>query len=266
MEFLCFHIWRIIKQLCLHIDLIFALSLIYLFCANGVVNKNGHVIDDVVLYHTHICCLEFTCEGTYAYSSTPTKHELTKGALESYFRMCTNECFAPHTSTTHDLSVRAHLHLDKVTCFYLRNHANMFEHWLIFECYFAFVVNFTGFTEGEGSLMSHQAIPIKDDHMVNTKYKPIYLPHLHDDRELSFWMTLFEVGEMMQPNLRSSPHHVHDQQYTHQPITQRWIFSFMYAYEYLSWMENYFVIHHVSMLWSHRQVRREGWMPWRLGD
>jgi hypothetical protein len=60
----------------------------------------------------------------------------------------------------------------------------MFEHWLIFECYFAFVVNFIGFTDGEGSLMSHQAIPIKDDHMVNTKYKPIYPPHLHDDGEL----------------------------------------------------------------------------------
>jgi hypothetical protein len=35
----------------LHIDLAHSLCLIYLCRANGVVNKNGHVIDDVLLFH-----------------------------------------------------------------------------------------------------------------------------------------------------------------------------------------------------------------------
>ena len=48
-----------VETTCLHIDLAFALSLIYLCCANGVVNKNGHVMDDVLLYHAHIFCLVF---------------------------------------------------------------------------------------------------------------------------------------------------------------------------------------------------------------
>ena len=37
----------------LHIDLAYALCLIYLCCANGVVNMNGHVMNDVLLYHAH---------------------------------------------------------------------------------------------------------------------------------------------------------------------------------------------------------------------
>jgi hypothetical protein len=43
----------------LHIDLAYAFSLIYMCCANCVVNKNEHVFDDVLLYHTHIFCLVF---------------------------------------------------------------------------------------------------------------------------------------------------------------------------------------------------------------
>ena len=34
-----------------YIDLAFAYTWIYLCCANGVVNKEGHVIDDVLRYH-----------------------------------------------------------------------------------------------------------------------------------------------------------------------------------------------------------------------
>ena len=37
---------------CLHIDLAYALYLIYVCCANGVMNKNGHVMNDMRLYHT----------------------------------------------------------------------------------------------------------------------------------------------------------------------------------------------------------------------
>ena len=36
---------------CLHIDLAYALFLIYLCYANGVVNNKGHVIYDVLLDH-----------------------------------------------------------------------------------------------------------------------------------------------------------------------------------------------------------------------
>ena len=38
---------------CLHIDLAFALPPIYLCCANGVMIKIGHVMDDVLHYHAH---------------------------------------------------------------------------------------------------------------------------------------------------------------------------------------------------------------------
>ena len=38
----------------LHIDLAHALFLINLCYANGVVNMNGHVVDDMLLYHAHI--------------------------------------------------------------------------------------------------------------------------------------------------------------------------------------------------------------------
>jgi hypothetical protein len=48
-------------------------------CANGVVNKNGHAIDDVFLYYTdkHFAWY-FLCEGTYKYMLTPIEHELLK--------------------------------------------------------------------------------------------------------------------------------------------------------------------------------------------
>ena len=53
-----------VENKCLHIDLAYALQLIYLCCANGVVNKEGHVIDDVLRYHAHthillgLCCVK----------------------------------------------------------------------------------------------------------------------------------------------------------------------------------------------------------------
>lgn len=50
---------------CFHIDLAYALSLIYLCCANGVVNKNGHVIVDMLLCHTQTYfAWSLLCEGT----------------------------------------------------------------------------------------------------------------------------------------------------------------------------------------------------------
>ena len=39
----------------MHIDLAFVLHAICLCCANGVINKFGHIVNDVLLYHTHTC-------------------------------------------------------------------------------------------------------------------------------------------------------------------------------------------------------------------
>nr|XP_051183872.1 uncharacterized protein LOC127297585 [Lolium perenne] len=94
----------------LHIDLAYAFLLIYLCCANGVVNMNGHVIHDMLLYHARTYfAWSLLCEGT------------------SDLWMSVNEWVQPHTSTTQDLSMRAHRYLAKVTSFYLRSLAKPFE-------------------------------------------------------------------------------------------------------------------------------------------
>jgi hypothetical protein len=114
---------------CMHIDLAYALYLIYLCCANGVVNKNGHVMDDMLLYHA---------QKYFAWS-------LVYEGTNAYLRMSLHEWLKPHTSNAQDITRRAHRHLAKVNPFYYTNHAIMFEHWLLFECCFAFVVSFVGF-------------------------------------------------------------------------------------------------------------------------
>jgi hypothetical protein len=92
----------------LHIDLAHALFLINLCCANGVVNMNGHVVDDMLLYHAHIYfAWSLLCEGT------------------SDLWMSVNEWVQPHTSTTQDLSMRAHRHYAKVTSLYLGHIATL---------------------------------------------------------------------------------------------------------------------------------------------
>jgi hypothetical protein len=74
----------------LDIDLAYELFLTFLCCANGVVNKNGHVIHDVLHYHTQkYFAWSFFCEG---------KSELW---------ISSNEWFRPHISTARDLSMRA---------------------------------------------------------------------------------------------------------------------------------------------------------------
>jgi hypothetical protein len=49
--------------------------------------------------------------------------------------------------------------------------------------------------EGEGTLKSCQTDLGKNDHMVNSKYKRLHLPPLHDDVELTSRTALFEAGE-----------------------------------------------------------------------
>ena len=100
-----------------------------------------------------------------------------KRALESYFHKCINERFEPNMAATHDLSMRAHRHLAKVTSFYLRSLAKPVEHWLLFECCSAFLVLLIGFMTSEGTFESC-----------------IYLLPLHVDDELSSWTTLFQAG------------------------------------------------------------------------
>src|SRR4051812_22557823 len=103
-----------------YIDLAYALHLIYLCCANGVVKKEGNFIHDVLRYHAHTYFAWFLlCVGTYGQPSSSMEHELMKRALKSYLRKCINEWFTPHTSTTHDFSMRVHPHVTKVASIYL---------------------------------------------------------------------------------------------------------------------------------------------------
>ena len=82
----------------------------------------------------------------------------------------------------------------KVNSFYLRNHAIMFKNWLLFECCFAFVVSFVGFIEGEGTFKSCQVILLKDDGVVNPKFKDVSLPPLQGDERIESRTTRFEGG------------------------------------------------------------------------
>jgi len=94
-----------------------------------------------------------------------------------YLWMSFNEWFQPQTSMEQDLSRRAHRHLAKVTSFYLRSLAKHVEHWLLFECCFAFLVLLTGFMTSEETFKSCSL-----------------LPHLNVHEELSSRTTLFQVG------------------------------------------------------------------------
>ena len=162
-----------VENNCLHIDLAYALFLIYLCCANGVVNKNGHVTHDMRLYHAQkYFAWSLLCEGTNAYMSPYMEHCLRMSFDELLLhRLCA-----------------------KVTSFYLGTHTMIFEHWLLFECCFAFVVSFIGFIEGEETFKSCQVNLLKNNYMVNPTFKIVRLPPLHDDDELSSRTTLFEGG------------------------------------------------------------------------
>ena len=108
---------------------------------------------------------------------------MTKRALESYLHKCIHEWFKPQTSTTHDLSMRAHRHFAKVTSFYLGSHAIIFEHWLLFEYFFVSLVLLIGFMRSKGTFKSCQTIG-----------KGVHLLPLHVDDVLSSRTTLFQEG------------------------------------------------------------------------
>ena len=122
---------------------------------------NGHVVDDMLLYHAHI------------YFSWSLLYEGTNANLW----MSSNEWFRPHTSTTQDLSMRAHRHYAKVTSFYLRSLAKPVEHWLCFECCLAFLVLLIGLLTSEATFK-----------------RWCHLPPLHIHEDLSSRTTLFQVG------------------------------------------------------------------------
>ena len=157
-----------VEKNCLHIDLAYALFLIYLCCANGVVNKNGHVTIDMLLYHAQkYFAWSLLCEGTNAYVSPYMEH-------------CLRTSF-------HDLLL--HRLCAKVTSFYLQTHTMIFEHWLLFECCFAFVVSFIGFIEGEETFKSCQVhLPKKDDVETPSPSIAIYL--------LYMMMTVYRRGRL----------------------------------------------------------------------
>jgi hypothetical protein len=87
-----------VQTIFLHIDLAYAFPLLYLCYANCVVNKNGHVLNDMLPYHGQTSfAWSLLCEGTHGY----------------YWWMSTREWFQSNTSTA-----RAHQQLCKVTSFY----------------------------------------------------------------------------------------------------------------------------------------------------
>ena len=81
---------------CLHIDLTYAFTFIYVCCANGVITKNGHVLHDMLLYFAHTW---------FAWSLM----------CRSYLWMSLHELLQPRIPMTEDLARRAHRHLAKVT-------------------------------------------------------------------------------------------------------------------------------------------------------
>ena len=137
-------------------------------------NKNGHVTDDVLLYHAHTyVAWSLLCEGTIAYSSTSTEHELTN---ESFNELLGHRCFT------------------KVNSIYLNNHAMIFEHWLLFECCFAFIVSFLGFIEGEVTIKSCHILDFKIDYMANHELKFEHLPPPQEHGAQESRTTLFQAG------------------------------------------------------------------------
>ena len=102
---------------CLHIDLGYAIYFPYLCCANGAMNKNGHVMNDVLLYHAHT---------SFVWSLV----------CRFYLWMRRHEWLQTHISMTEDLTRQPHRHLAKVTSLYLDTHAMSFKNWLLFECCF----------------------------------------------------------------------------------------------------------------------------------
>ena len=105
----------------LHIDHAYELYYLYLCCANGVMNKNGHVMNDMVLYHAHTF---------FAWSLL----------CRYYLWMRWHEWLQLHIALTEDLASRPHRHLTKVPSLYLDTHAMSFKNWLLFECCFVFLV------------------------------------------------------------------------------------------------------------------------------
>src|SRR3954465_962219 len=161
----------------MHIDHAYASRLLYLSCANRVVNKNGHATLDMLLYHARkYFAWSLLCEGTSAYMSTSTNHMLTRRTEESYLWLHFFELYLQA----------------KVTSFYLRTHAIMFMNWLRFECCFAFVVSFVGFIEGEGTFKCCQVNLPEGDYMVNPRIKDVLRPLLLCDEHGESRTTLFE--------------------------------------------------------------------------
>jgi hypothetical protein len=58
-----------VETIFLHIDIAYAFCLLYLCCANCVVIKNGHVLNDMLQYHAHTYfAWSLLCVGTYGYN------------------------------------------------------------------------------------------------------------------------------------------------------------------------------------------------------
>src|SRR4051812_28990082 len=74
-----------VQTISMHFDLAYAFHLLFLYCANSVVNKNGHATFDMLLYHARkYFAWSLLYEGTNANTSTSMDYMLTRRTEESY--------------------------------------------------------------------------------------------------------------------------------------------------------------------------------------
>ena len=120
---------------CLHIDLAYELYCLYLCCANGAMNKIGHVSHDMIHFQAHT---KFAWSLAYRYYNWKGWHEW----------------LLPQNAMKDNLAHRAHQKLAKVTSFYISDHAMNFKDWLLFECCFVFIVSLVDYMMTKETLKS----------------------------------------------------------------------------------------------------------------
>ena len=156
----------------LHLDLAYALLFIYLCCANGAMNKIGHVLHDVFHFHAHT---KFAWSLVYRY----------------YNRMNWHEWLPPQNAMKDNLAHREHRNLAKVTSFYISDHAMTFKDWLLVECRVVLLMSLIGYMKAKGTMKRSHTIYIT---MVTTTSTSTHLPPRLVHEDIRSWTTFFQGG------------------------------------------------------------------------
>ena len=161
-----------VQMTLLHLDLAYALLFIYLCCANGAMNKIGHVSHDVFHFHAHT---KFAWSLVY----------------RSYNWKRWHEWLLPQFSMKDNLAHRAHQKLAKVTSFYISDHAMNFKDWLLFECCVVLLVSLIGYLKANGTMKRGHINYIT---MVTTTSTSTHLPPRLVHEDIRSWTTFFQGG------------------------------------------------------------------------